>query len=227
MALIQVRRDTAAAWTSANTTLAIGEIGFETDTNKFKIGNGTAWTALVYSPSWLFATANTFTANQTFTGSITANGITTTGSITANGITTTGTITANGITTTGTITANGNLLTSPKIQNYSETATIPTISSGNLTLNMANGNIFGPVALNANITTLTISNPPANGTAGSITLLLKANGTALSVTWPASILWAGGTAPTLTSTANKTDIFTFITVDGGTSYIGLKAGQNH
>jgi len=205
MALIQVRRDTAAAWTSANTALAIGEIGFETDTNKFKIGNGTAWTALVYSPSWLFATANTFTANQTFTG----------------------TITANGITTTGTITANGNLLTSPKIQNYSESATIPTISSGNLTLNMANGNIFGPVALNANVTTLTISNPPANGTAGSLTLLLKANGTALSVTWPASILWSGGTAPTLTSTANKTDVFTFITLDGGTSYIGLKAGQNH
>lgn len=205
MALIQIRRDTAAAWTSANTTLATGEIGFETDTNKFKIGNGTAWTALAYSPSWLFATANTFTANQTFTGSITANGITTTGSITAN----------------------GNLLTGPKIQNYSETATIPTISSGNLTLNMANGNIFGPVALNANITTLTISNPPANGTAGSLTLLLKANGTALSVTWPASILWSGGTAPTLTSTANKTDVFTFVTVDGGTSFIGLKAGQNH
>ena len=205
MALIQVRRDTAAAWTSANTTLANGEIGFETDTNKFKIGNGTAWTALVYSPSWLFATANTFTANQTFTG----------------------TITANGITTTGTIAVNGNLLTSPKIQNYSESATIPTISSGNLTLNMANGNIFGPVALNANVTTLTISNPPANGTAGSLTLLLKANGTALSVTWPASILWSGGTAPTLTSTANKTDVFTFITLDGGTSYIGLKAGQNH
>lgn len=200
MALIQIRRDTAAAWTSANTTLATGEIGFETDTNKFKIGNGTAWTALVYSPSWLFATANTFTANQTFTGTITAN---------------------------GGIALNGNLLTGPKIQNYSESATIPTISSGNLTLNMANGNIFGPVALNANITTLTISNPPANGTAGSLTLLLKANGTALSVTWPASILWSGGTAPTLTSTANKTDIFTLITVDGGTSYLGLKAGQNH
>jgi hypothetical protein len=200
MALIQIRRDTAAAWTSANTTLATGEIGFETDTNKFKIGNGTAWTALPYNPSWLFASANTFTVNQTFTGSITAN---------------------------GGIALNSNLVTSPKIQNYSEVCTIPTISSGNLTLNMANGNIFGPVALNANITTLTISNPPANGTAGSLTLLLKANGTALSVTWPASILWSGGTAPTLTSTANKTDIFTFVTVDGGTSYIGLKAGQNH
>jgi len=210
MALIQIRRDTAAAWTSANTTLATGEIGFETDTSKFKIGNGTAWTALSYSPSWLFATVNTFTANQTFTGSITATNITTTGTITAN----------------GGVALNGNLVASPKIQNYSEVSTIPTISSGNLTLNMANGNIFGPVSLNANITNLTFSNPPPSGTAGSLTLLLKANGTALSVTWPVSVLWPAGTAPTLTSTANKTDVFTFITVDGGTSYLGLKAGQN-
>jgi hypothetical protein len=49
-ALIQVRRDTAANWTSTNPTLASGEMGFETDTGKFKIGNGsTAWTSLAYS----------------------------------------------------------------------------------------------------------------------------------------------------------------------------------
>jgi hypothetical protein len=47
---IQMRRGTAAAWTSANPTLAAGEIGFETDTGKAKIGDGsTAWTALAYS----------------------------------------------------------------------------------------------------------------------------------------------------------------------------------
>ena len=48
---IQVRRDTAADWTSNNPTLAAGEIGFESDTNKFKIGDGaTAWTSLNYAP---------------------------------------------------------------------------------------------------------------------------------------------------------------------------------
>lgn len=46
---IQLRRGTAAAWTSANPTLANGEIGIESDTNYFKIGNGlTAWTGLSY-----------------------------------------------------------------------------------------------------------------------------------------------------------------------------------
>jgi len=47
---IQFRRDTAAAWTSANPVLAVGEIGLETDTTKFKFGNGsTAWNSLAYA----------------------------------------------------------------------------------------------------------------------------------------------------------------------------------
>jgi hypothetical protein len=46
---IQVRRGTAAQWTSANPTLAAGELGFETDTNKLKCGNGvTLWNSLPY-----------------------------------------------------------------------------------------------------------------------------------------------------------------------------------
>jgi hypothetical protein len=49
MPIIQVRRDTATNWTSLNHTLAQGEIGLETDTKKFKIGDGlTAWTSLKY-----------------------------------------------------------------------------------------------------------------------------------------------------------------------------------
>lgn len=40
----QFRRGTAAEWTSANTVLASGEMGIETDTNQFKLGNGvTGW----------------------------------------------------------------------------------------------------------------------------------------------------------------------------------------
>lgn len=47
---IQVRRDTAANWTSVNPTLAAGEVGLETDTGKLKYGTGAAtWTALAYS----------------------------------------------------------------------------------------------------------------------------------------------------------------------------------
>ena len=49
-ARLQNRRDTAANWTSNNPTLAAGEIGYETDTTKFKIGDGaTAWSSLAYA----------------------------------------------------------------------------------------------------------------------------------------------------------------------------------
>lgn len=47
--LVQVRRDTAANWTSVNPTLSSGECGFETDTRRLKIGDGSAaWTSLAY-----------------------------------------------------------------------------------------------------------------------------------------------------------------------------------
>ena len=44
---IQLRRDTAANWTSSNPVLRAGELGIETDTLKFKIGNGSStWTQI-------------------------------------------------------------------------------------------------------------------------------------------------------------------------------------
>lgn len=61
-AKIQVRRDTSALWTSNNPTLAAGEFGYETDTGRFKIGDGSAaWTDLPYSESALpyIASGNT------------------------------------------------------------------------------------------------------------------------------------------------------------------------
>jgi hypothetical protein len=46
---MQQRRGTQAQWTAANPVLAAGEIGFEIDNNRFKVGDGTnAWTAISY-----------------------------------------------------------------------------------------------------------------------------------------------------------------------------------
>jgi hypothetical protein len=60
---IQTRRGTAATWTSTNPTLAAGEIGFESDTGKFKIGTGSAsWTSLAYAGG---TTAVTYLYNAT------------------------------------------------------------------------------------------------------------------------------------------------------------------
>ena len=69
---IQVRRGTAAQWTSANPTLAAGEWGFESDTGKAKIGNGsTAWSSLSYfggSGTVTSITAGTGLSGGTITG---------------------------------------------------------------------------------------------------------------------------------------------------------------
>lgn len=46
---IQIRRGTAAQWNTANPILAQGEMGLETDTNQFKMGDGISnWVALSY-----------------------------------------------------------------------------------------------------------------------------------------------------------------------------------
>ena len=48
-ARIRLRRDTAANWTAANPVLLAGEVGIETDTRKYKVGDGTlAWSSLSY-----------------------------------------------------------------------------------------------------------------------------------------------------------------------------------
>jgi hypothetical protein len=68
---MQQRRGTAAQWTSANPVLNAGEMGWESDTNKFKIGDGTNhWADLDY-----FADINS-TVNPAFGSSITFEGAT-------------------------------------------------------------------------------------------------------------------------------------------------------
>ena len=65
---IQLRRDSTANWTTADPTLASGEIGFETDSGKIKLGDGTSvWTALAYLAGDLPANAALLDAVQSWT----------------------------------------------------------------------------------------------------------------------------------------------------------------
>jgi hypothetical protein len=108
---------------------------------------------------------------------------------------------------------------------FKETRTTPSISSGTLTLDCSAGNVFA-VSLNANITTLTFTNVPSSGTAFGLTLALTADGTARTITWGSAVKWPAGTAPTLTSTNNKVDVFVLTTWDGGTNWYAVVGGQN-
>lgn len=114
--------------------------------------------------------------------------------------------------------------TTATITGLIEVKTAPTISAGMLTLNCAVGNVFH-VSLNAAITSISFTNVPTG--AYGLTLAFTMDGTARSVAWGSTVKWAsGGTAPTLTSTLNKVDIFCLTTWDQGTKWFAMVGGQN-
>ena len=98
-----------------------------------------------------------------------------------------------------------------------------TSSSNAATINLQLGNVFEH-DLTENVT-YTFSNPGANNTATVFILKIIQDSSARTITWPGSVDWAGGTAPTLTATNNGVDVFVFFTRDGGTTYYGFTAGQ--
>jgi hypothetical protein len=147
----------------------------------------------------------------------------TTAELNYNDITTIGTSEASKVVTAD---ANGDviLLQELKATSYNETYVAVTSSSNATTVNCEAGNTFMHT-LSEN-TTFTFSNPPASGTAYtmSIEIIQDAGASGFAVTWP-TITWPAATAPTLTATASAVDVFVFTTRDGGTTWRGFTAGQ--
>tara|TARA_Y100000310_G_scaffold255681_1_gene263199 strand:+ start:444 stop:944 length:501 start_codon:yes stop_codon:yes gene_type:complete len=109
----------------------------------------------------------------------------------------------------------------PEIKDYSETVSaLGDLGGGTDDIDLKLGNVV-TATVSTSTETFTFSNPPASGKAGSFTLILT-NGGSQTVNWPGSVDWAGGTAPTLT--ASGVDVLTFITTDGGTTWLGFAAG---
>ena len=126
-----------------------------------------------------------------------------------------------GGTMAGNITMADYLITRPVIKDYGETVNaIGSIGGGTQDIDITLGNVVSGT-VDTSTTTFTFSNPSASGTNCSFTLYLT-NGASQTVNWPASVDWAGGTAPTLT--ASGVDILTFTTLDGGTIWYGFAAG---
>ena len=127
----------------------------------------------------------------------------------SNGIYIYGSITAGSASITGELTADS----------YNETYNA--LSGTTPTVNCHDGNLFS-LTTSGN-TTFTFSNPPASGTGFGFTLKLVAGGTH-TITYPASVDWAGGTAPDAPA-SGETDVLAFITHDGGTTWYGFRAGD--
>ena len=86
------------------------------------------------------------------------------------------------------------------------------------TLDLSTGTTFSFTPSGA--TTVSFTNPPASGNA--IGFSVEINGDGSAITWPDSVKWHEATAPTATATK---ELYTFVTVDGGTTYYGKKAAE--
>jgi hypothetical protein len=193
--LIQIRRDTAANWTSANTVLAQGELGAETDTSKIKIGDGsTAWTSLAYlidAGGYLTATSTNTLTNKTL-----------------------------GATTlSGELTGADQIVSAINLKDYGEVTNAIGSATGAKTIDLTAGNSV--TATTTGATTWTFNNPTASDELCGFSLKLV-NGGSATQTWPTTVDWPAATAPTLT--ASGTDVLVFTTVDGGTTWYGFVAG---
>ena len=120
---------------------------------------------------------------------------------------------------TSTETMTNKTLTNPTVTNYVETP-YSANSSTAITLALTNGTVQ-IITLTGNAT---ITMPTA--TSGkSFIMYLKQDATgSRTVTW-STVKWAGGTAPTITSTASRQDILSFFA--DGTNWYGVVVGQNY
>jgi len=96
-------------------------------------------------------------------------------------------------------------------------------SSGTATIDLSTGRLF-EVTLTAN-TTIAFSNVPAAGVVSCTLVLIQDSTGGWTVTWPASVKWNGGTAPTISTGAGAIDIVELFSYDGGTTWYGFTAGQ--
>ena len=124
-----------------------------------------------------------------------------------------------------------------KFKTYSESVTSPSISSNEITLDLSTSQTF-TITASDDITAFVVTNPPSGSTSFTLKILQDStggrsvgidtfknnSGTSIPVYWP------GGVVPIVTTTADKTDIYSFKTFDGDnlttSGLYGVVGGQN-
>jgi hypothetical protein len=187
-------------------------------------------------------TAGTFSGNVV--GNINSTGISTISSlivgsattITGGGVNAVGVVSATSFTTKGTgsyqiggttVITSGRVVQYATLQGYAEkryafgnTGTAPT-------LDLSNGN-FVTATLTGNATWVFSLGSVPTGDTVTFTLHLTNDATAgRTITWPASVVWPNAVVPTRTTTANRTDVYTFYTFNSGSTWYGNLSLYNY
>ncbi len=127
----------------------------------------------------------------------------------------------NVVTTSSTATLTNKTLTA-----YAETVNAHGNTGTAATLALSSGSVI-TATLTGNCT-FTFSTTGIPSGSFTFTLILANDATAgRTITWPASVKWPNATVPTRTTTGSRTDVYTFFTTNGGTTWLGNLSLYNY